>query len=202
VPIPAVRTIVKEMDRELKGVAAPAVIRFALVLTKRGSIEGRQVGYEVVARRPDAVVLLDRRVLERLGHGNDNWASVDAFATSLTGPAWREGRLSDREVLEWARSSDPWWRRTALVSTVPLNTRSRGGHGDTRRTLRICRAVLSEMSPMLAKALSWALRSLVPHDPAAVRAFLDTHADELPALVRREVSAKLETGRKSRRGAT
>ena len=52
------------------------------------------------------------------------------------------------------------------------------------------------LDPMLAKALSWALRALVPHDPGAVRRFLGAHASTLPALVRREVSAKLETGTK------
>jgi hypothetical protein len=52
---------------------------------------------------------------------------------------------------------------------------------------------------MLAKALSWALRSLVPHDPAAVQTFLRQHETSLPAIVLREVSAKLATGLKARR---
>ena len=51
---------------------------------------------------------------------------------------------------------------------------------------------------MLAKALSWALRSLVPHDAAAVRGFLRRH-NTLPAIVRREVRTKLETGLKTPR---
>jgi 3-methyladenine DNA glycosylase AlkD len=55
-----------------------------------------------------------------------------------------------------------------------------------------------EADPMLAKALSWALRALVPHDPAAARAFLASRHDGLPALVRREVTTKLVTGRKRR----
>ncbi len=49
----------------------------------------------------------------------------------------------------------------------------------------------------MAKALSWALRTVIAHDPAGVRAFLDAHADDLAALVKREVRRKLETGRKS-----
>jgi 3-methyladenine DNA glycosylase AlkD len=55
---------------------------------------------------------------------------------------------------------------------------------------------VGEKDPMLAKALSWALRSLAPHDPAAVRRFLRKHHAGLPAIVRREVATKLRTGRK------
>ena len=76
---------------------------------------------------------------------------------------------------------------------VPHILRARGGSGDARRTAA---ALASDTDPMVAKALSWALRSLIPRDPAAVTAFLATHDHLLPALVRREVSRKLRTGRK------
>jgi 3-methyladenine DNA glycosylase AlkD len=49
---------------------------------------------------------------------------------------------------------------------------------------------------MVAKALSWALRELVVHDPASVERFLKKHEKALPALVRREVRSKLTTGLK------
>jgi 3-methyladenine DNA glycosylase AlkD len=50
---------------------------------------------------------------------------------------------------------------------------------------------------MVVKALSWALRELVPHDPEAVRAFLADYDPVLAARVKREVSNKLETGLKN-----
>ena len=54
---------------------------------------------------------------------------------------------------------------------------------------------------MVVKALSWALRALVVHDPDAVRGFLVEHDDVLAARVKREVNNKLETGLKNpRRG--
>jgi 3-methyladenine DNA glycosylase AlkD len=145
------------------------------------------------------MALLTPALARRLGRGNDNWASVDGFASFLTGPAWNGGLLTDAELVSWAKSKDPWWRRTALASTVTLNLRSRGGHGDTRRTLLICRHFTAERSPMLAKALSWALRSLVSHDKDAVRQFLQRYHATLPAIVKREVGTKIKTGRKTRR---
>ena len=196
---PQMRAVMRQVSKELR-LAPPTLIRdVALALVKRGTAEGRQVGYELIARRGDAMTLLTPALIRRLGRGNDNWASVDGFAVFVTGRAWREGRVSDADVVAWARSSDVWWRRTALVSTVTLNLPSRGGHGDARRTLLICRHFARERDAMLAKALSWALRSLVRHDKGAVRVFITRHQATLPAIVKREVETKIATGRKTRR---
>jgi 3-methyladenine DNA glycosylase AlkD len=50
---------------------------------------------------------------------------------------------------------------------------------------------------MVVKALSWALRALVPHDPEAVSEFLEANEDILAARVKREVRNKLTTGLKN-----
>jgi 3-methyladenine DNA glycosylase AlkD len=199
VPAVKLRTVMRQFAGELRGAPARAVIDVALALVRGRTVEGRQVGYEIIARRPDARALLTTRLVERLGRGNDNWASVDGFAMFLSGPAWREGRVADADVARWARSPDRWWQRTALASTVALNIAARGGTGDPKRTLRVCSSFIGRTDPMLAKALSWSLRSLVQHDGAAVRAFLDKHHENLPALVRREVTTKLQTGLKHAR---
>lgn len=198
VPVPDMRRVVRRITAELREAPPMCVLAVADALVADGTSEGRQVGYELVARRPDAMALLTPARLRRLGRGNDNWASVDGFATYVAGPAWRQGCVTDAEVRRWARSRDRWWRRTALASTVALNVAARGGTGDTRRTLMVCEALAADPDPMLAKALSWALRSLAPHDPRAVRAFLAKHRATLPGLVTREVTTKLDTGRKAR----
>lgn len=180
-----------------RGLPSEAVLELARALHGTGIHEARQVGYEILEKRTDAMALLDRPTLEALGAGNDNWASVDTFATRVAGPAWRERRVEDTVVRGWARERDRWWRRTSVVCTVALNTKARGGTGDPARTLDICRRVAGDPDPMVVKGLSWALRSLVVHDPAGVRAFLSEHGSELAALVRREVNNKLETGKKN-----
>jgi 3-methyladenine DNA glycosylase AlkD len=156
----------------------------------------RWVAYELLSHHPGALDHLSVEEVERLGEGMVDWGSVDAFGCSVSGPAWRRGRLPDEAVHRWAASPDRWWRRAALVSTVPLNLRSRGGTGDTVRTLDICRRLAADGDDMVVKALSWALRELVVWDPEAVRRFLDAHHEVLAARVRREVRSKLETGRK------
>jgi 3-methyladenine DNA glycosylase AlkD len=137
--------------------------------------------------------------LLRLGHGINSWFAVDAFACYLAGPAWRENQVADPLIHRWARSRDRWWRRAALVSTVPLNNKARGGTGDTERTLAVCRRLVDDPDDMVVKAMSWALRELAKRDPRSVRSFLEEHAGVLAARVVREVQNKLATGLKNPR---
>jgi 3-methyladenine DNA glycosylase AlkD len=107
--------------------------------------------------------------------------------------------VPDALIHRWAGSEDCWWRRAALVSTVALNVRSHGGFGDVQRTLAVCRLLVDDHDDMVAKAMSWALRHLVIHDPDAVRRFLAEHEAALAPRVKREVRAKLATGLKNPR---
>ena len=84
-----------------------------------------------------------------------------------------------------------------MVSTVALNMRSHGGTGDVERTLVVSRLLLADYDDMVVKAMSWALRELVVHDPGAVQRFLDEHEAVLAARVKREVRNKLTTGLKN-----
>jgi hypothetical protein len=40
------------------------------------------------------------------------------------------------------------------------DSRTHGGKGDSRRTLRACRMLEADRDPMIVKAASWALREL------------------------------------------
>jgi len=189
---PSVRAIRRRYTQELKGASATFVLELAQELATTYSL--RWVGYELVRYHRGAFASVGEVELEALGQGIDSWSRVDSFARTLAGPAWLRGQVSDGPIRRWAHSADRWWRRAALVSTVALNVRSKGGYGDTPRTLAVCRLLAADQDDMVVKALSWALRELVPHDPEAVRAFLDEYDDVLAARVKREVRNKLATG--------
>ena len=221
----AVRKVRREHSRALKTVDAAVVIDVARTLlarddradvvadgvsiTSTGSappfartdLSGRRrwVAYELIRNHKAAFESVDDALLNEIGAGIDTWDSVDAFARTLSGPAWLHGFASDALIREWSLSEDLWWRRAALVSTVALNTRSYGGTGDTGRTLAICETLAADHEDMVVKALSWALRVLAWHDASAVQAFLDAHDDRLAARVKREARNKLNTGLKNPR---
>jgi len=191
----ALRALRREYSKRVQPETAADVVKLATELIARGRVH-RFFGDELIMSRSDALATLNRSTVEGLGAHLTSWDQVDCFACCLSGPAWREGQIGDEAIAEWARSEDRWWRRAALVSTVPLNVKARGGMGDAPRTLRICRLLVDDRDPMVMKALSWALRALAMRDSAAVRQFLEEEL-RLPALVRREVGHKLATGRKN-----
>ena len=193
----ALRAVRRTYSLRLRAAAPRTVLRLAQRLVAAGGVGRRVVAYELVHHHRATLAALRARDLERLGRGLDGWGAVDPFACYLAGPAWRERQVSDARILRWARSRDRWWRRAALVSTVPLNNRARGGSGDTVRTLAICRVLIADRDDMVVKAMSWALRELAKRDPAAARRFLAAHGDALAARVVREVRNKLATGRKN-----
>ncbi|MGH7162344.1 MAG: DNA alkylation repair protein [Planctomycetota bacterium] len=192
-----VRAVRREFSRKLRAAPPREVVALADRLLSRKAPGLRFLAFEVVAHHRGALASLRPRDLERLGRSLDGWGSVDTFSVHLMGPAWREGQVPDGFVRKWARSKDRWRRRAALVATVPLNLKSRGGRGDRRRTLELCRLLARDRDDMVVKAVSWALRELAKRDPGAVRAFLRQQGDALARRVRREVRNKLETGLKN-----
>lgn len=192
---PSVRAVRRRYSRELKAAEPEFVLDLVRELV---AVHGyRGMAYELILYHRDAFQRLGEAEVEELGRGIHSWGSVDSFARLVSGPAWRDGQVSDELIHHWAESEDRWWRRAALVSTVALNVRSRGGRGDVPRTLGVCRLLVDDPDDMVVKALSWALRELVVHDPEAVRGFLEEHEDRLTARVKREVRNKLTTGLKN-----
>jgi 3-methyladenine DNA glycosylase AlkD len=189
------RAVVRRHSKMLKKAPAHEVVAVARAVIDYNTLEGRQAAYEIVAGHKATLESLRIREVEALGKGIDNWASVDGFCCFIAGVCWRKGQIGDRDIQRWARGKDPWWRRAALVSTVPLNVPSRGGSGDSLRTLRVCEMLARDDHIMVHKALSWALRELCRWDRPAVKRFIESH--DVPALVKREVGRKLATGRKS-----
>jgi len=194
---PNARRVRRAFSQVLRKDDGPLVMEVATELRLRYGHRG--IPYELILAHRGAFRLLGEQKLEELGRGLDSWWSVDSFARTLSGPAWRDGLIGDGVILKWARSPDKWWRRAALVSTVALNVKSQGGKGDSPRTLEICRLLVDDHEDTIEKALSWALRGLVAHDASAVRDFVGEHEAKLGSRVTREVNNKLRTGLKSPR---
>jgi 3-methyladenine DNA glycosylase AlkD len=192
---PGVRAIRRRYTRLLKNADATFVYDLAWELMQ--SYGQRWVAYELIQDHKAAFHRLGEAELEELGQGIDSWWTVDSFARTLSGPAWLAGQVDDDLFRRWAGLPDRWWRRAALVSTIALNVRSHGGTGDVPRTLAVCRLLVADHDEMVVKAMSWALRELAPHNPAAVENFIGEHDRVIAALIKREVRNKLSTGLKN-----
>ena len=198
--VPALRTLRREYSARLRDEAPELVLTVAIELIRRRRRVHRfipVIADELVGERPDVMRILTRESVEALGEGLSSWDEVDSFACTVAGQAWRDGQIDDTTIAAWATSDDRWWKRAALVSTVPLNLKSRGGAGDARRTLWACDLLIADRDDMVVKSMSWALRALAVRDPVAVRAYLEEHDHALAPRVKREVRTKLDTGLKN-----
>jgi len=191
------RRICQKYSTLVKKAPAEYVLDFARQMLFAYNL--RWQAYELIAGHKTAFNSLRTGELEEFGQGINSWWSVDSFARTLSGPAWRDGLVPDDLFVKWAGSPDVWWRRAALVSTVAFNVRSHGGKGDVPRTLAICRLLAADHEDMVVKGLSWALRELVYFDRQAVEGFLREYEPVLAGRVKREVDSKLRTGLKNTR---
>jgi len=196
--VAAIRSVRRKFSRQLANAAPEKIVELAQRILRHAGIP-RFVAYELIQHHKAALQSLTAATLEGLGTGNDTWDKVDAFACYLSGPLWRERQVPDKLIEGWARSRNRWWRRTAMVSTVPLNNKARGGRGDAERTLLICRMLVDDRDDMVVKALSWALRELSKRDLDSAKKFLEENERALAPRVIREVKNKLQTGLKNPR---
>jgi 3-methyladenine DNA glycosylase AlkD len=193
------RTLARNILRAHRASSDAEVLAVALKTLASGQ---RYLAYELLRAAPRVLVTARVSDVRRFSVGMTTWSDVDCFGCFVAGVAWRTDRISDKEIARLASSRDRWWRRAALVATVPLNATSRGATsaaGDARRTLAVCERLLEDRDDMVVKAMSWALRELAKRNPRAVRTFLSEQGARLTARVRREVTNKLTTGRKSPR---
>ncbi len=194
--VPLIRPIRRELSKRIAKAEPDQVLELARLLI---ALDLRGWAYEVVHFHRPTLRSLDASTIEDIGQGIADWAAVDTLGGQLTGPAWVNGQIADDDVHRWARSPDVWWRRTALVATTGLNVKTRGGYGDAPRTLAVCEMLAADHEDMVVKAMSWALRELVPWAPDEVDRWVSDHEEQLAARVKREVRNKLSTGLKNPR---
>ncbi len=191
------KKVMAELKTKIAGEPPETVIALAKAFADTGVLTMLHTGYALINECPGVLQKMTLDDLEPLMKVMDNWATVDVFCVYVGGQLWRMGTIPDDTIFEWARSEDRWRRRTAVVCTVPLNQKSSGGTGDPERTLAVCKMVAADKDDKVAKALSWALRELTKVDTAPVEKFLKEHETVLPAIVKREVRRKIDTGRKN-----
>lgn len=194
---PDMKEVIKAVRTRYQVWGGEEWISLCKVLVEQAVFECQILAFELLGRDKQLLNTLSYEDLTKLGQNLDNWASVDHYTVGIFGVLWGNGVVKDHHIESLLVSDHIWDRRVAVVSTVALNLKSRGGKGDTPRTLSVCARVVDERHPMIWKALSWALRELSKRDPGAVWSFLQKHEPRLSRQVLREVTHKLEFGTKN-----
>lgn len=194
---PDIQQVLKEIRNQYSDWSESDWISFCKALVSTGVFECQVLAFEMIGRDRKLLDVLEYGDLSELGQNLDNWASVDHYSVGIFGVLWGRGVVQDGHIDALLKSDNFWDRRVAVVSTVALNLKSRGGKGDTARTIAICERVVDDRHDMIQKALSWALRELSKRDRDAVLSFMEQYEKRLANRVVREVNHKLEFGTKN-----
>jgi len=194
---PQIKTVLTELKKLYVSWTPEEWIELCKILVAKDILECQVLAYEIIGRNRKLLDSLKYADLQELWRNLDNWASVDHYSVGIYGVLWAKGVVKDEHIETLLKSENFWDRRVAVVSTVALNLKSRGGRGDTPRTLDVCSRVVDDHQDMIQKALSWALRELSKRDRESVIAFMEEYKDRLARRVVREVSHKLDFGTKN-----
>jgi len=194
---PDIQALLKEIRIKYGPGSPDTWIDLCKALVGTGVFECQVLAFEMIGRDRKLLDVLEYSDLSALGKNLDNWASVDHFSVGIFGVLWGRGVVQDRHIDVLLKSNNFWERRVAIVSTVALNLKSRGGKGDTPRTIAVCERVVDDHHDMIQKALSWALRELSKRDHKAVYLFTERNQNRLASRVVREVNHKLDFGTKN-----
>jgi len=197
VTVPNLKIVLKELKNQTKSFELKEKLDLIKRLIDEDVFELQQIAFEYLQTQKNLYKSLTEEYIESIEKNLDNWISVDYFGAIVVGCAWRENFVSTTKVKRYLESEDYWIRRIAIVSTVSLNQKARGGIGDSERTIEICRLVVDDHEEMIVKALSWALRELAKIDKGPVIEFVNEYENRLHKKVLREVKSKLETGLKN-----
>jgi 3-methyladenine DNA glycosylase AlkD len=197
VTVPNLKIALKELSKQTKLLQNHEKLDLIKQLIDEDVFELQQIAFEYLQTEKNLYKSLTEGYIESIEKNLDNWLSVDYFGAIVVGCAWRENLITKEKVKRYLSSDDFWIRRIAIVATVSLNQKARGGHGDSKRTLEICRLVINDHQDMIIKALSWALRELAKIDKESVIGFINEYKASLHKKALREVNNKLETGLKN-----
>jgi 3-methyladenine DNA glycosylase AlkD len=155
-------------------------------------------------------LLVDYHGPARLATGTDRidvwlsrlagWAEVDSLCQNVfqADQLLADWRAWKTLIARLSRDPNVNKRRASLVLlTGPVH------YSDDARLSELAFATVDTLSaerdPLITKAVSWLLRSLIENHRTAVVHYLDEHEPTLPRIAVRETRVKLETGTKSGR---
>lgn len=197
VTVPNLKKVLKEVKKQTKAFDNENKMALTKALINTNIFECQQLAFEYIGNDKKLLNTMTEKDIDDMAHNMDNWLSVDYFAALIVGYAWRNGIISINKVKSYQISEDFWTRRIAIVATVALNQKARGGDGDASQTLEICELAIDDHQEMINKALSWALRELAKRLPEPAIEFIERHKQRLHKKVYREVNNKIQTGNKN-----
>ena len=196
VSVPKRREIVASWARSHKDVSKDNLVSLVDLLFSGESHEEKSQASMLLGCYERYLVALEERRIDQWLEKLEGWAEVDSFCDEID--VWFRDDVAHRisMLTRWNKHAQIEKRRASLVVLC-----SSVRHDDRKMfadlSFGFIDARKAEKHVMITKAISWLLRALVKYHKADVAKYLKKNIATLPKIAVREVTGKLETGRKS-----
>lgn len=195
VPVPTLQRLAKDWAKTHESISQEALISLVDVLFREESREEKKMGALILGRFPKHLQTLEPIYLDRWLGELTGWEEVDSFCDEVD--MWLRQDPAKRVSLlqKWNKDKQIEKRRASLVV---LCSSVRNDDSKELRDLSFAfiDALKAEKHVMITKAVSWLLRALIKYHKIEVERYLKENASTLPRIAIREVTRKLETGKK------
>jgi 3-methyladenine DNA glycosylase AlkD len=179
VKAPALRALAREIHGQVKQRwDMKAALRFCEALVTRREHEAKMLGVLLLGRYerefPRSLFATARQWVAA-GHFA-NWAAIDALCPQILTPLLRRYPALLAPLRRWTASRNPWLRRAAVVTLVPLARRGE----QLAAAYTFVEGLLGDREDLMHKACGWLLREAGKTDPDRLERFLLRHAARVP----------------------
>ncbi|MEM9135358.1 MAG: DNA alkylation repair protein [Actinomycetota bacterium] len=178
---PVRRQETKRLLTRLAGTDAPTLLAFARGCWARPEREYQYVACDTLRKHAAALGPDDLDTVRGLIETRSWWDTVDSLAVHTVGPMVAAHPELAEQMDVWIDDDDIWVARTAILHQLMYK-----GDTDDERLFAYCDARAADTEFFIRKALGWALRQYARTDPEAVRAYVETNAELLSGLTKRE----------------
>ena len=160
------------------------------------STERTSIGY-LLETFPKFRKQLDLSKLENWISNLEGWAEIDSLCQRPFGKEDLESRWSEWKSLlqRLNQSTNPSKQRASLVLMIKTLRQT-----NKKKIITLAFENITNLLPsknkLITKAISWILREMSRYHKKEVIEYYKKYEQQLPAIARREVKRKLETGRK------
>lgn len=189
------RKIAASFRKEHKELAFIEYVKLLNALFTAPSFEEIVMGSLILGSFPKRISRIPEEKLDGWLSGFTGWAEVDIYCDEVD--TWITNNLKQGVALlkRWNKDLYLEKRRASLVV---LCRTFRHDPDPKWKTLGLSfiNNLTHEKHVMITKAISWILRAMIKYHKEDVRRYLNDHLATLPKIAIREVTRKLETGKK------
>ena len=191
------RKIAKDWAKVNKDIQLSDFLDLLDSLYQGKSHEEKTIAPEIIKALPQHRKLIDPSRLDNWLNNLTGWAEIDSTCQSIFTNEILSNWDSWKKLIQQFNKSKNISKRRASLVLLCKPVRYADDNSISSLAFENINNLKHEKDVLITKAISWLLRDLIKNHKKQVSEFLNKNSDSLPKIAIREVSRKLQTGKKN-----